>query len=685
MRPYQQMLSPVILNLDSSLSRYYLKDGKSLTEEIRKRKLEIVQKGNTKFPLELIRQEVVESWLRCRKHGHLLADNNPGPVLDRSAFEELLEKNELLLTAADSHIAQMEDLLENVECMILLSDNQGTILRIITRDNTKFAQTNEKYGLVPGVIWNEKTIGTCAHGISLLNMTPIQIFGPEHYRGIFDHCFCSSAPIFDCNRDLIGTLSIVCRESNLKNLPFLGLVISMARAIQSELQLALKSQMVNAFLETADEAIVTVDRRGFITGANLAAKKIFNCQSQNIIGKQMEEVLGSQPLINTVLQTGKPVVDTKISIEHLNLRLHLLSAYPLKGFNGKQSGCLLRMKKINKERKPISQGKNFDDDFTFDQIAGSSPQLAKTIDFAIKVARMDANLLIQGESGTGKEVFAKAIHQASRPNGPFIAVNCAAIPKTLIESELFGYERGAFTGAERQGKPGKIELADGGTLLLDEIGDMPLELQPVLLRVLEEKKVMRIGSRQYQPVDFRLIVATNKNLLDLVANNQFRADLYYRLAVFKIDIPPLRERKEDIMNLALQFLKDLSQEQQIPEPTISSAAKYCLLQYHWPGNVRQLKNAILYAINFSSNGVIQVEDLPEEIRQSVSSNSLKGETTREATSQEQIKENKLSIKEMEKSAIMQVLLQTGYKMSEAAKILGISRSTLYRKIKEYNL
>jgi len=685
MKPYQQMLSPVILNRDSFVEKHYLKSGKNLVEEIRKKKLEVVQKGKLSSSLELVRPEIVESWLRCSKHGHLLADMNPGPVLDRSAFEELLEKNELFLNAADSIIAQMKDLLENVECMILLTDNQGTILRIIARENSIFTQRNKIYGLVPGVIWNEKTIGTCAHGISLLHMTPIQIFGPEHYRGIFDHCFCSSAPIFDGNNELMGTLSIVCRDSNLKSLPFLGLVISMARSIQSELQLALKSQMVNAFLETTDEVIVTIDKRGFITEANLAAKKVFNCQNQNLIGKQMTDVLGNQPLLDTVLKTGKPVVDAKISIEHLNLEMHLLSAYPLKAANGKQSGCLLRLKIVNKERKPLSENMSSDSEFTFAQIADSSPQLAKTIDLAIKVARMDANVLIQGESGTGKEVFARAIHQASRPNGPFVALNCAAIPKTLIESELFGYERGAFTGAERQGKPGKIELADGGILFLDEIGDMPLELQSVLLRVLEEKKVMRIGSRQYQSIDFRLIVATNKNLLDLVANNQFRADLYYRLAVFKIDIPPLRARKSDIMKLARKFINDIAQKQQIPEPAVSNAAKYCLLQYDWPGNVRQLKNAILYAVNFSSNGVIQVEDLPEEIRQSVSSDSWKSKAKLKLTSQEQIKKSKLSIKEMEKGAIIQVLLQTGYRMSEAAKILGISRSTLYRKIKEYNL
>ncbi len=301
-------------------------------------------------------------------------------------------------------------------------------------------------------------------------------------------------------------------------------------------------------------------------------------------------------------------------------------------------------------------------------------------------AGLDANILIQGESGTGKEVFAQAIHNESRPNQPFIAVNCAAIPKSLIESELFGYEGGAFTGAERQGRPGKIELANGGTLLLDEIGDMPLELQPVLLRVLEEKSVMRVGGRRYLPVDFRLITVSNKKLTDLVKNQQFREDLYYRLAVFAVNIPPLRERRADVISLAKYFINSIARDQQKSAPVLSDSAMYCLLQYSWPGNIRQLKNTMLWAVTMATNGIINVADLPEEM----SSAMVDPEHNLVACQMDAIPGNiksrpELSLKEMEKITIMQALLQSGNKISEAATLLGMSRSTLYRKIKSYGL
>ncbi|MGE5543353.1 MAG: sigma-54 interaction domain-containing protein, partial [Bacillota bacterium] len=248
--------------------------------------------------------------------------------------------------------------------------------------------------------------------------------------------------------------------------------------------------------------------------------------------------------------------------------------------------------------------------------------------------------------------------------------------------ELFGYEGGAFTGAERRGRTGKLELANGGTLFLDEIADMPLQLQPVLLRALEEKKVMRVGGTRYIPVNFRLIAATNQNLHELVERGLFRSDLYYRLKVLKIDIPALRERASDIIELAQHFISSTANKQGMPRPTLSDLAKLCLLNYHWPGNVRELENAILYAINVCEDGVIRLQDLPEEI---TSGFELTLPENRDSKLDPSQPASNLSIRDVERIMISQTLEQTNHNISEAAALLGMSRSTLYRKIKDYNL
>jgi transcriptional regulator with PAS, ATPase and Fis domain len=315
----------------------------------------------------------------------------------------------------------------------------------------------------------------------------------------------------------------------------------------------------------------------------------------------------------------------------------------------------------------------------------------KLKNLAKKFASHKSNILIQGESGTGKEVFAQAIHNESRPDGPFIAVNCAAIPDNLIESELFGYEPGTFTGAERTGKSGKIEQACGGTLFLDEIGDMPIELQAVLLRVLEDKMVMRLGGSRYIPVNFRLVTATNKNLLELVEKNQFREDLYYRISVFKLTIPPLRERGADVVQLIDYFIAKYSETEGVDKPALSSTAKYMLLQYSWPGNVRQLSNAISYAVCMSTDGIIYPEHLPDEfLRISSAPISEKNIVENEAEEIDSLPDSdgmavNISVKEMEKEAIKRALEKVNNHVRDAAKIVGLSKSTLYRKIKQYGL
>jgi transcriptional regulator of acetoin/glycerol metabolism len=676
MRPLDQMLSPMITNRAHILTQALDKNDIYLIEKIKKQKVDVINQRLSPSEVDLVRPEIVESWIRSYNYGLDLYNYNYGPVLDQSVLKELLRKKELLLTAADPYIHQLETVLAESQCIILLSDEKGAMLRVIEGRREVLEKQNRRFQLVPGSVWNEETVGTCAHGLSMILGTPMQISGPEHYCETYDQIFCSSAPIFDVNNNMAGTLSFVSPSFRQQSAHSLGLVVCMAWAVQKEFQLALNNELLNVTMEAADEAVITFNLSGIIIKANITAKKILGHITKDLVGMHIDSVLGNQPLIKSVMESGKPVIDTVIEIENWNQKLQLRSAQPIKDQYGNKFGCVLTFKKIDRTRKTGSNLNESDARFTFDKIIGSSLQCINSVNIAKHVARLDANILLQGESGTGKEVYAQAIHNESRPGGPFIAINCAAIPTTLIESELFGYEAGAFTGAERQGRPGKIELANGGTLFLDEIGDMPLELQPVLLRVLQEKKVMRVGGSRYQPVDFRLIAATNKNLADLVNNDQFREDLYYRLEVFKIGIPPLRERGADIVQLAKYFIDSVAEKQQIPAPALSNQTILRLLQYGWPGNVRQLENAMLFAVNMASSGIIEPEDLPA---------AISGLENIKFIPENKPPENLLTIKELEKVTIMQTLIQTGNNVSETANLLGMSRSTLYRKIKDYGL
>ncbi|WP_242831819.1 sigma-54 interaction domain-containing protein [Desulfitobacterium hafniense] len=315
--------------------------------------------------------------------------------------------------------------------------------------------------------------------------------------------------------------------------------------------------------------------------------------------------------------------------------------------------------------------------FEFRDIIGESDRMAHARKLAGRFAPSAANILLVGESGTGKEVFAQAIHQQGRPEGPFMVLNCAAIPRNLIESELFGYDSGAFTGAKKSGSQGKIELAQGGTLFLDEIGDMPLETQAVLLRVLENKQVMRVGGQRYRTVDFRLIAATNKDLRKMAAEGLFRLDLYYRLSVLKVTIPPLRQREKDIIPLAEFFLKK-HYGGGGKMPKLNGESRLKLTTYQWPGNVRQLENAMIYALHVCDKEIILPEHLPEEIIEGkIGQNAEAIPPVLKAEREHKIK----PMRQMEENIIRNTLAATDNSIAVAAGLLGISKSTLYRKVK----
>lgn len=315
--------------------------------------------------------------------------------------------------------------------------------------------------------------------------------------------------------------------------------------------------------------------------------------------------------------------------------------------------------------------------YSWKSIIGNSVRMQDVKNMASKAAKTDSNVLINGESGTGKELFAHAIHNDSRrSDGPFIKINCAAIPKDLLESELFGYEEGAFTGAKKQGKVGKFELANGGTIFLDEIGDMPLDMQVKILRVLQEKEVERIGGNKTIPIDCRIIAATNRDLSERIKENEFREDLYYRLNVVNIEVPPLRDRKDDIEILTLKLMEKLSNALGKYVNNITVDALDCLKTYNWPGNIRELENVVERAINMTDGETIEIQHLPSFII---------AQKTAEVVEYTALTSLRHAVEEVEKATIINCLKAVSYNKLKAAKILGISRTSLYEKIEKFNI
>lgn len=324
---------------------------------------------------------------------------------------------------------------------------------------------------------------------------------------------------------------------------------------------------------------------------------------------------------------------------------------------------------------------------SFQSIIGESAKMKEVKMMALKVSKSRSTVLIRGESGTGKELFAHAVHHASpRASGTFIRLNCAAIPRDLLEAELFGYEEGAFTGAKKGGKPGKIELAHKGTLFLDEIGDMSLDMQVKLLRVLQEKEIERIGGTKIQKIDVRFIAATHRNLREMVQSGEFREDLYYRLNVFEIDIPPLRERKEDMIHITEFLIKKLNGELGSNVISLDERVRDLFMEHDWPGNIRELENVLERAMNVIEGMIIQVHHLPAYLRKKDLEETLYHEIfTLDQEKHEMSYLLQAEVESAEKRAITRALEKTVGNVKEAAELLGIHRASLYRKIEKYEM
>lgn len=439
--------------------------------------------------------------------------------------------------------------------------------------------------------------------------------------------------------------------------------------------------------EQAYDGVVVIDQNGIVTRITKAYCHILQTEQEKAIGRHVTEVIPNSRM-HIVARTGKAEIGEAMKVggkDAVVMRLPLREDGKLIGAVGKVmfrdvQDLRTLMEKLDllenqiqfyeKELQHYQKHR-----YTFRNIIGASQALQIAKELAEKAAHTKSTVLLRGESGTGKEVFAHAIHAASsRSQMAFVRVNCGAIPAELLEAELFGFAEGAFTGAKKGGKPGKFELAQGGTIFLDEIGDLPLAMQAKVLRVLQEKEFERVGSNRLQQLDIKVIAATNRNLEEMIRTGEFRRDLYYRLNVITIAIPPLRERREDIIPLSEYILEKFNRELGLSSKEMDPRVQELFLTYPWPGNVRELQNALERAINVADGNSILVEDLPLYLKESLSPEPPM-----------ELKPLAQELAKAEREAILRTLKATGGNKMKAAESLGIHRTNLYRKLEKYGL
>lgn len=623
-----------------------------------------------------IRPEILESWKRSQKYG-VKVDNHLNLDLSKREFEEVLANNADLVKVACPYLLDLYNFIKGTNFLIHLCDNHGRMLKCLSDDELILGLSVGISNLKEGSIRIEKLSGTDSSALCLAIQKPVQVLGEEHYLERNHAFFCSSAPIFDKHKELIAVLTMM-GPRELYQHHTLGMVCAAVSSIEKGMRmqnayrdLSLTNSILSSTIENLNSGIIILNSDKMIVQYNKKAlsilkvnptseisnKSIFSIINKNSLPEQVK-------LLNTRLKNIGFTALTKNGQQiHVNLTISLVNS---------QSGLSEMIVLIIDEQKHLHQLVNklngFSAAYTLDSIIGKSSSIKKVKETAAIAAKSSSNVLILGESGTGKELLAQSIHNAGdHANGPFVAVNCGSIPKALVESELFGYEAGAFTGAKKEGNPGKFELADGGTLFLDEIGDMPLELQASLLRVLQTHEITRIGGKYSKKIDVKLIAATHIDLLEAVKQKNFRIDLYYRLNVLSIMIPPLRDRREDISLLVHYFIQVHSEYMHKNIKGISQEAINILLSYDWPGNIRELENIVERAINLAQEDMITLNELPIELL----AEPEKEDSTRPDN---RMRNNLINLIEQENGNVQKV-----------AKMLDIPTSTLYRKLRKHSI
>ncbi len=623
--------------------------------------------------------EIRESWERSKRYGVNPSKPFCEVTLSAAELEERRANNRSLIEQASVMMEHLHKFTEGSGFMYALTDNQGYCLLSIG-DNDAISFTAGA-NLTEGSNWSEEVMGTNSNGLAIVLRKPVQIFGYEHYCLCAAVATCSAAPIFDEDDHLIGVLNIA-GPYQLVNRHTLGMAVATSRNIERQLamyNIYQQSEMANlhktAIMNSMSDGVLTLDCESRVTHINVLAAQSLGIDYKNAVGNKLSELMfPNNELFLSKITNNKRMLGEYLVVRRMDDMIKLaVNCTPLAGKNGQVLGTVVVLSPMQQYKRLIQRVAGVRANITFDHIIGQSSNFKSAITYAKMAVGSDTNVLLLGESGVGKEMFAQSIHNASnRSKELFLAINCAALPRELISSELFGYEDGAFTGARKGGNPGKFELADQGTMFLDEIGEMPLDMQSSLLRVLENGTIERLGGRELIPVNVRIIAATNKNLLEEVKKGNFRLDLYYRLGVMIINIPSLRERIGDIPELVEHFIKTIGPKHGKKIIGIDDRAMDILLNYDWPGNVRELNNVIERAINISTGNVLTEDLLPPEIRKD---------------NQECIRiwEEHPSKDIMEEQLIRNYLNKYSNNRSRVAKELGISRSSLYRKMTKYDI
>jgi len=643
---------------------------------------------------------ILTSWKRSLdEHGIDPSKTEPVRILTSRELREYVGPIEDFLRIAKVGVQHLHRQVVDLGYSTLLCDAHG--VTVDWRGQERFTKQWKEAGLYLGALWSERQEGTCGVGTALIDQTPLTVHRGEHFRANNSHLTCSCAPIIGPNGATMGLIdvsSLYSPESKDSQYLALKLVMQSARMIemayflkQFEDQWVLCLSQNRELAGVSSECLIALDENGKILAVDWVARKILGQEimAQNITKYSLDQIfeLDFDQLLKNSHRSNLifPIVTQK-----QKLRLFASLRNP--------QAILIKQNQNIPSKRHHQQKAHTAQLFTLDRLVGSDASLQKMVQRIKRVLNKPIPILLTGETGTGKEAFAKAIHDASdRAKKPFIAINCASIPESLIESELFGYKQGAFTGANRQGMRGKLLQADGGTLFLDEIGDMPASLQPRLLRALAEREVTPLGGEISVPVDIHVICATHRNIKDMVSSGTFREDLYYRLNGVSFNLPPLRERS-DIKTLIYDILL-IESGCPIEDLFINDDVMQVLTEFHWPGNIRQLRHTLRYALAVCDNGSISSGDLPDEIfsQNTIENLSSQSDQLKEfhpvntSLQENEQFENHVPVSEwsareqLERQNILGSLQKNKWQVSKTVNDIGLSRATIYRKMDKYGI
>ena len=625
-----------------------------------------------------VREFIASSWQRCLSQG-VNPKQTAAPLLATEGnLHILLQNNHSLMRCARPVTTQARVLLRDLESILILTDYDGVILDVV--GDPECVENAVGIGMVPGSGWKETVSGSNAVGTAIATGLPTQVHGEEHFIKGFKRWTCTAGIISDpYDNQLVGVIDISGLSDSFDKF-HVPLVVSWANQIQLSLAKNTSDQW-NLIKENSQCDFKNSHRNNGKILFDKQGRVIDHSQNTCSVLKSLDieydlslktrlslERFGGDEIIYPH-DAGLWLLDDWIEpIKDKNEIIGFKIELPIGNRSSKRINIPFKTPAINIEAE------------AFEKISGQSASIKASIEKARKAANTPLPVLLLGDTGVGKEMFARAIHESSKfSNGPFIDLNCGAFTRDILSSELFGHVEGAFTGAKRGGMMGKIEAANGGTLFLDEISEMPLDLQPVFLRVLQERKIHRVGAIAPIPVDFRLIAATNSYLKREVSEGRFRKDLYFRLSTVAIGLDPLSERKDDIEEIAQLVLKETRATQEIIPKRISASLITALKNREWPGNIRELVNVIECMCYMSANQNLTTLDLPAGYRPGESLINVA------STEQGQVQKTKSSLDIAEQQTIENAIIEFSGNITQAAKHLGIAKGTLYRKMKKYNL